>query len=216
MSIRIVLAVGHALTREGLRLIIEEDTEMRVVASVGDGNAALCASGKKYPSVVVLDVALPIMNGIEVARQICGDPFSPKVLCLSSTPDSRSLSAALSAGVSGYILKRHTGAELLRALHIVHDGGTYLSSAVASEVVAGYIEHHKTNGGASTLMQLTRREREILQLTTEGFDSHATGTRLGVSPKTVYSHLEHIMRKLNAHSIADLTRYAVREGVTSL
>ena len=216
MSIRVLLAEAHALAREGLRLVIEEDAEMHVVASVGDGKAAIREVGKKYPAVVILDVSLPLLNGIEVTRLICGDPFSPSVLCMSATADSRLLSAALSAGASGYILRRHTGAELIRALHIVHDGGTYLSPSIANEVVAGYVAHHKTNGNASTLMQLTRREREILQLTTEGFDSHATGAQLGVSSKTVYSHLEHIMHKLDTHSVADLTRYAVREGVTAL
>lgn len=216
MAIRVLVAEAHSLVREGLRMILEADPELNVVATVGDGKSALTEIGRKCPAVVVMDVALPMVNGIEIIRRLVSELFSPKVLCLSSRCDSQALLAALSAGASGYILKAHSGDELVRAIHIVHDGGTYLSPRVANEVVAGYVEYRRSTNVPSVLMQLTSREREILQLTAEGFDSHQAGEHLGVSAKTVYSHLEHVMRKLNARSVADLTRYAVREGVTTL
>ncbi len=216
MVIRILLAEGHRVVREGLRLIVDGAGDMRVVASVGDGETALQEIRKRQPSIVLVDVALPILNGIELARRTCGELFSPRFLCLAARSDSRLLAAALASGASGYILKEHTGEELIRAVHIIYEGGTYLSPLVTNEVVAGYVEYHKERSGASTLMQLTARERQVLQLTAEGFDSRTVGTRLGVSAKTVYTHLDHIMQKLSVRGVADLTRFAVREGVTAL
>jgi DNA-binding NarL/FixJ family response regulator len=216
MDIRILLADPCGLFREGLGLIISSEPGMQVVAMAADGHAALQAAHKKRPHIVVLDAALPVLNGVDVTRQLCERPFPPKILCLSSYVDSHHLSGVLTAGAAGYLLKMHTADELIRAIKIVAAGDTYLSPKVAREVVAGYVAHHRQQHESSQITQLTTRERQILQLVAEGIEGREAAERLGVSPKTIYSHLEHVMQKLSAHSIADLTKHAVREGITTL
>jgi DNA-binding NarL/FixJ family response regulator len=216
MEIRLVLADACGWFREGLGLIVGAESGMRVVGSAADGQAALQVVRKARPHVVVVEVALPVLNGIDLTRQLCEMSFPPKVLCLSSGMDSHHLSGVLSAGASGYLLKDHTAQDLIGAISAVAAGDVYLSPKVAGEVVAGYVASQRSQHASSRIMQLTSRERQVLQLVAEGIEGRAAAERLGVSPKTVYSHLEHVMQKLRARSIAELTKHAVREGITSL
>lgn len=213
---RIVLADGCYLFREGLRLIVESEPDLRVVAVAADGHEALDAVRREQPAVAVLDVDLPMLNGVETARLLNQEPFPPRVLCLSGSARTRCLWGAFSAGAIGYMLKEHSSDELIRAIRIVDAGETYISPKVAAEVVSGYVAHCSGANSSSRITQLTSRERQILQLVTEGIEGREAARRLAVSPKTIYSHLEHIMEKLSARSVADLTRHAVREGLTTL
>jgi DNA-binding NarL/FixJ family response regulator len=216
VTIRVLLADDHVLLREGLRLIIDKQSDMSVVSCVGDGRAAVQEAEKKRPAVAVVDLAMPVLNGFEATRQIATGPYPPRVLCLSGHADSQYLSAALSAGASGYLIKEHAAEELVRAIRTVSQGGTYLSPKVANEVVAGYVAYRKTTPDSSVLTGLTRREREVLQLIAEGQETVAIADRLGTSIKTVCTHREHLLRKLQVASVAELTRLAVREGVVGL
>ena len=216
MEIRIVLADACDLFREGIRLIVESEPDMHIVAMAPDGQKALQVAEKKRPAIVILDAGLPVLNGIDLTRKLCESTFPPKVLCLSAYVDSHHLSGVLTAGASGYLPKIHSADELIRAIRVVAEGDIYISPKVAREVVAGYVENYKVENESSCITQLTARERQILQLVAEGIEGRNAAECLGVSPKTIYSHLEHIMKKLNANSIADLTKHALREGLTTL
>lgn len=215
MMIRILLADDHVLLREGLRKIIDQQVDMTVIASVGDGRAAVEESEKLWPAVVVLDLAMPVLNGFEATRRIAAAAHAPRVLCLSGHSDSQYLSAALAAGASGYLVKEEAVDELVRAIRIVHQGGTFLSPTVASEIAAGYVAYRSKSKQASILDLLTPREREVLQLIAEGEETTTIADKLGTSIKTICTHREHLLHKLSVSGVAGLTRLAVREGVVS-
>ena len=214
MSIGILLADDHQLFLDGLHALLAQQPGMEVVAEARDGQEAVRAALKHRPDVVVMDISMPGMNGIEATRQITKRLPEVKVLSLSMHADKRFVLAVLEAGASGYLLKESALEELVRAIRAVEAGQTYLSPAIAGFVVEAYkAAHPKT--ASSMFSLLTAREREVLQLIAEGRSTKEIAELLCVSVKTVSTHREHLMKKLNLYSIAGLTKYAIREGLTS-
>ena len=214
MSIRIVLADDHRMVREGLRSLLERQPDIEVVAEAEDGAGVLKLVEELSPDIVIMDVAMPDLNGAEATRQILARDPSIKVIALSMYSDKRFVLGMLSAGASGYLLKDCAFEELAGAIHLVAANRTYLSSKIVDIVVKDYFRHL---GGAdlSVFSLLTGREREVLQLLAEGKTVRDTASHLSLSVKTIETHRQQIMNKLNIHSLAELTKYAIREGLTS-
>lgn len=214
MSTRIVLADDHQILLAGIRSLLERDLGLQVVAEARDGLEALRAVAEQRPDIVIMDVSMPGMNGIEATRQIRAGWPQVKILCLSMHAEKQFISAALAAGASGYLLKDCALEELERAIRTVIAGHTYLSPAIADTVVADY-RTQLAGGALASPSPLSEREREVLQLLAEGVSTKKIAARLALSAKTVASHREHIMAKLGVHSIAELTKYAIRHGLTT-
>lgn len=214
MKIHVLLADDHAIVREGLRSLLEREPDIEVVAEVEDGRAAVNAASKKRPDVVVMDISMPDLNGIEATRQITSASRKTKVICLSMHHERKFVGAMLRAGASGYVLKNDVAREITEAIRRVMSGGTYLSPVVAGDVVRHYVRGRPPEKGA--FADLSEREREVLQLIAEGLSTKEAAAKLQLSEKTIAAHREHIMDKLNLHSVVDLTRYALREGISEL
>lgn len=214
-SIRVLLADDHNVLREGLRSLLEREPDIQVVGEAADGRTAVRLFEELAPDVVVMDIGMPELNGIEATRHITSDRFGAKVICLSVYEDAAMVHAMLEAGASGYLLKTSAGEELVRGIRTVASGAIYLSPGIARQVLERGVW---TNGSSSpeAFKLLTPREREILQLIAEGHQTKATAKRLGIRPKTVLAHRDNIMKKLGIHSVADLVRYALREGISEL
>ena len=215
MYFRVLIVDDHQLIRSALRLLLEREGSFEVVAEAGDGREAIRSVRETKPHLVLMDIVMPGMNGIEATARICSECPGVKVLCLSMYTESRFVALALEAGASGYLLKSCTAEELVQALRTIGAGQTYLSPAIAHTVVdllrAG--THQCREGKAFAC--LTAREREVLQLLAEGASSKQIARRLHLSIKTVGTHRERIMQKLGISSVAGLTKYAIREGLTS-
>ncbi len=215
MKIRILLADDHRLMSTGLRSLLGKEPDMAVVGEAYDGRMAVRLAEELAPHVVVLDVTMPDLNGIEAARQILKRTPATKVLALSMHCDHRYVSEMLLAGASGYLVKDCALEELAQAIRVVHDGQRYLSPKVTSAVVDEYVR--RLGGDRPRAMSvLTNREREVLQLLAEGRTTKQIARRLHVSPKTIETHRRQLMQKLDLHSVAELTKFAVKEGITSL
>jgi two-component system, NarL family, response regulator NreC len=215
MSIKILLADDHKITRQGLRSLLEKEPDMEVVAEAEEGRTTVRLARELLPDVVVMDVSMPDLNGMEAARQIRASLPNVKVIALSMHSDNLFVSEMLKSGASGYLLKDCAFEELARAIHVVVDGKTYLSPAISGVVVDDYL-HHLTKTESPSSKILTDREREVLQLIAEGNTTKQVALKLHISVKTVETHRRQIMGKLNIHTIAELTKYAIRQGLTSL
>jgi DNA-binding NarL/FixJ family response regulator len=215
MGKRILIADDHELMRHGLRALLESRPDTEIVGEAADGRTAVALARELLPDIVVMDVAMPDLNGIEATRWIVAEVPRAKVLALSMHSDRRFITEMLRAGASGYLLKDSAFEELVRAIDAVATGQTYLSPAIANLVVESYLEKHDAQTGAAFTV-LGRRERETLQLLAEGKTTKQIALTMGVSVKTVETHRQQIMTKLDVHSVAELTKYAVREGITSL
>ena len=215
MSIRILLADDHKIVRNGLRTLIGKEAGMEVIGEAENGRKALKMAEKIRPNVVIMDVTMPDMNGIEAARKIVTEVPGVKVIALSMHSDRRFVLGMLEAGASGYLMKDCAFDELAKAVRSVATGQTYLSPSIADVLVKGYLD--KVNEKISAARSpLTEREREILQLLAEGRSSKEIAAHLGVSVKTVETHRRNMMQKLNMRSVAELTKYAIREGLISV
>lgn len=213
MTLRILLVDDHELMRDGLRSILEREPGVEVAGEAASGREAVQRARSLAPDLVVMDVVMKDLNGIEATRQIRAECPRAKVLALSSHSDRRYVNAILEAGASGYVLKANAYDDLRRALAAVQRGNTYLSPDVTGAVIdASLHPRGEESGGAA----LSPREREVIQLLAEGLTSPEIGRRLGVATHTVETHRRNVMRKLDIHSVADLTKYAVREGLTPL
>lgn len=215
MSIRIVLADDHHIVRDGLRSLLEEQGDMEVIAEAENGRDAVALAAELRPDVVVMDVGMPDLNGMEATRQVLERARGTRVVALSMHSDRRFVAGMLEAGASGYVIKDAAFEELARAIRAAVDGRTFLCPAVAGVVVEDYLNRRAADE-PTPARPLTPREREVLQLLAEGSATKQIAARLGVSVKTVETHRSHIMAKLNIHSVAELTKYAIREGLTSL
>lgn len=215
MSIKILLADDHKITRQGLRSLLEKESDMEVVAEAEEGRTAVCLVRELSPDVVVMDVSMPDLNGMEATRQIVAELPNVKVIALSMHSDNLFVSEMLKSGASGYLLKDCAFEELARAIHVVVEGKTYLSPAISGVVVDDYL-HHLARTESTSSEVLTDREREVLQLIAEGNSTKQIALKLHISVKTVETHRRQIMSKLNIHTIAELTKYAIRQGLTSL
>ena len=215
MSLRILLADDHRIMREGLRSLLEKLPGMEVIAEADNGRTTVQLSRKLKPDVVVMDIAMPDLNGIEATRQIVTETPSVKVTALSMLSDTKFVREMLSAGASGYLLKDSAFEELGNALHTVMKNQTYLSPKIASLVVKDYLGTLLIKD-SSVAPVLTNREREIIQLFAEGKTTKEIASCFSLSIKTIETHRKRIMDKLGFSSIAELTKYAIREGLTSL
>jgi DNA-binding NarL/FixJ family response regulator len=215
MTIRIVIVDDHQIVRDGLRSVLEKEPGLTVVAEAENGRRGVEVCRRIEPDVVVMDITMPDLNGIEATRKILADSPATKVIALSMHSDKRYVRRMIEAGAAGYILKESAIDEVVRAVGAVSAGGSYLSPQVADIVLEGFRSLSGRRSESSGPV-LTDREKEVLQLLAEGKTSKAIADRLGVSPKTVEAHRRQIMDKLDIHNIAGLTKYAVREGLTSV
>jgi DNA-binding NarL/FixJ family response regulator len=215
MSIRIVLADDHRIMRDGLSALLRLDPEFDVVGQAQDGQGVVRLACDLLPDVVVTDLSMPGLNGIEAIRRIRDQAPSVRVLCLSVHDEDRMVLAGIDAGASGYVLKDTSYTELAQAIRKVMARQVYLSPALVGLFVEGYRSRGAAVAG-SAFTQLTPREREIAQLFSEGHSTQQIADLLHVSAKTVATHRENILHKLQITGIAELTRYALREGLSSL
>jgi len=215
MGVKILVADDHQIMRDGLRSLIAKQSGMEVVAVAENGRTAIKLTRKHKPDVIVMDINMPDMNGIDATRQIVAEFPGIKIIAFSMHSDHQFVAGALKAGVSGYLLKDSAFEELARAIRTVVANQTYLSPKIAVDVVKDYVEKLVDDRtGAPSI--LTNREREVIQLYAEGHTTKHIAERLYVSIKTVETHRRNIMKKLDIRSIADLTKFAIREGLTSL
>nr|WP_319492935.1 response regulator transcription factor [uncultured Desulfobacter sp.] len=215
MTINIILADDHHVIREGLRLLIDNEKDLLVIAEADSGRTAVSAVKKLKPDIVVMDVSMPELNGMEATRKIMSEAPGTKVLALSMYSDKRFVNGMFQAGVSGYILKNCIARELVSAIRLVAKGQVYISPEIAETIVEGYLSHAVLEN-SSNRGNLTHREREILQLISEGQHTKEIAETLHVSTKTVDAHRRNIMEKIGINSIAGLTKFAIREGITTL
>lgn len=215
MKIRVLLVDDHRIMREGLRALLAGVPDINVVGEAPDGRTALNLVRTLSPDVVVMDVGMPELNGVEATRQILAANTRVKVIALSTYADKRYVHHMLEAGACGYVLKIAAHDELLRAVRAASLGKTYLSPEIAGPVVERSTHAHP-GGEVSAYTTLSAREREVLQLVAEGKTSGETAKQMHISVKTVETHRRNIIHKLGLHGTAELTKYAVREGLTSL
>ena len=215
MTTRILLVDDHQIMREGLRSLIEREPGLSVVGEAENGRKAVDLAGSLAPDLVILDVSMPDMNGIEAANQIHAATPQIRMIALSIHSDRRFVLQMFRAGASGYLLKDCAFQELARAVQAVMDGQSYLSPSIAGVVVGGFLQS-LTADGSPAFPNLTSREREVLQMVAEGKTTKEIAGSLSVSPKTIETHRRQIMEKIHVSSVAELTKYAIREGLTSL
>lgn len=215
MSLRILLADDHRMFAYGLASLLGTEPDFEVVGTAQGGREAVKAALELEPDVVTMDVSMSGLNGIEAARQIAAERPVIKILCLSMHRERQYLQSALEAGASGYVLKDDTPEVLIAAIRCVASGGTYL----CPEMTAAAVNEYRTslvNHKPATDPVLTPREREVLQLVAEGWTSHEIAAQLCISERTVATHRQHLAEKLDINSIAGLTKYAIRHGLTTV
>jgi two-component system response regulator NreC len=211
--IKILIADDHTILRKGLCALLEKETDLKVVGESEDGRETIAKVEQLRPDVVVLDISMPVLNGIEATRQIKKRFPETQVLGLSIHDNEESVFQTLRAGASGYLIKKSVPEELISAIKAVHRGESYLSPAISKTVIEHYIRAAEKTLEEDPFETLTDREREVLQLIAEGGSNREIADLLYLSIKTVQTHKTHIMEKLNLHSMADLIRYALRKGV---
>jgi DNA-binding NarL/FixJ family response regulator len=215
MTIRVLIADDHKIVREGLKFLISNSSGMEVVGDAADGRTALAMAKKLKPAVVVMDINMPEMNGIDATSRLMEQLPQAKVIALSMYSSKRFIQSMFKAGASGYLLKDCAFEELLFAIASVSANKKYLSPGLASMLIEDYMGRLDTSESVS-VPGLTLREREVLQLIAEGVTTLDISKRLNLSVKTVETHRRRIMEKLEIRSIAGLTKYAIREGVTTI
>jgi len=216
MSTRILLADDHAIIRQGLCALLEKESGIEVAGAVEDGRKAVELTRQLHPDIVIMDITMPNLNGIDATYRIVHEIAGVKVIALSIHSNRRFVADMLRAGASGYILKECLFDELVEAIRTVSKGGIYLSPRITGVVVDDYIKHLSGAGERTGLSVLTEREREVLQLLAEGKSTKQIALQLHVSGKTIESNRRNIMDKLDINSVAELTKFAIREGLTSL
>lgn len=214
-KIRIVMGDDHTLVRQGLRKILEEQPAWEVVAEASDGRDAVRQTLALQPDVVILDIGMPLLNGIEATRQIVRRFPHVNVLILSMHAEEAYITQAMKAGARGYLLKDSADTEMIRAVIAVASGKSFFSPAVAKVMLDDYVRQLSEKGIVDRFESLSEREREIFQLIAEAHSNKEIADLLSVSPATVETHRAHILQKLDVHNTAELVLYAVRRGVIS-
>jgi len=211
--VRILLADDHTVVRQGLRKLLEERPDWEVIAEAGDGREAVRLAEQHKPDVAILDVAMPLLNGIEATRQITKRVPATRVLVLSMHADEAYVTQILQAGATGYLLKDSADVDLLKAVGEAAQGRSFFSPAIARVMLDDYVRQLADKGVTDRYESLSEREREIFQLIAEAKTNKEIAALLNVSPSTVETHRAHIMEKLDLHSAAEIVLYAVRRGV---
>jgi len=211
--IRILLADDHSLLRDGLRLLLERQSDMSVVAEAGDGREALRMVEEHRPDVAVMDIAMPLLNGIDATKQIVAHSPATSVIMLSMHHDESYVIRALNAGARGYLLKDSLKADLIAAVKSVSQGHSYFSPKIRLILQEDYFRQMADKQKSDSLELLTARESEILQLAAEGHSNKEIASLLSLSSHTVETHRAHILQKLNLHTVPELILYAVRKGI---
>lgn len=207
--LRLLLVDDHAVVREGLRALLATDPRFEIVGEASEGEGAVAAAAALHPDLVVMDVSLPGINGVQATRQLKLQAPSTRVVALTVHEEGGYLRSLLDAGASGYVLKRSAPSELLRALHVVGDGGTYLDPALAGQLV-GKLVRNAPHAGPAPL--LSERESEVVRLVARGYSNKEIAAKLEVSVKTVETYRYRAVEKLGLRSRADLVRYAIEQG----
>jgi two-component system, NarL family, response regulator NreC len=215
VSIRVLLADDHTVIRSALRVLLERQPDLEVVAESGNGREAVEQAAALAPDVVVMDIAMPHLNGIEATRQIVERNAKVSVVVLSMHSDESYVLRALKAGARAYLLKNSAEDDLLRAVRAVYGGKSFFSPAISRMLLDDYVRQLAARGAEDSYELLTTRERELLQLLAEGKTNKEAATLLNLSPHTIETHRAHILQKLNLHSVPELILYAVRKGIIS-
>jgi two-component system response regulator NreC len=212
-EIKVLLADDHTIVRKGLRSLLDAEDDMVVIGEADDGKQAIELVEQKKPEIVVMDIGMPVLNGLEATRRILKKHPGTKVLILTMHTNEEYVFEILRAGASGYIVKKAAPTELVTAIRSVDKGDSFLSPAISRKVIDEYLERAGEEKREDPFDLLTDREREVLQLIAEGSSTREIAGKLFISPKTVETHRTHLMEKLDLHGTADLTRYAIRKGI---
>jgi DNA-binding NarL/FixJ family response regulator len=216
MDTRILIVDDHGIMRQGLKLLLERQPGMVVVGETSDGRSAVTLAADLRPDVVLMDISMPGLNGIDATRQIRQSVPAAKVIALTAHCDRAAVREILRAGAAGYVVKDSVFDEVEDALRSVMAGRVYLSPRIAGSVVENFVADQGPDGAAGVFARLSAREREVLQLMAEGKATKEVARALNVSVKTAETHRRAIMQKLDLYSVAELTKYAIREGLTSI
>jgi DNA-binding NarL/FixJ family response regulator len=215
MKIKVIIADDHKIMRDGLRAILDKQKDIDIIGEAADGRETIAMALKLSPDVILMDVSMPDINGIDAARRILEKSPGVKVLALSMHSDQKFIAEMLSAGAAGYLLKDCAAGELVTAVQTVMKNRSYLSPDIAEMMIKEYKEY-VSRDKLSAFSILTSREREVLQLIAEGQSIKDIAFSLEISVKTAETYRQHVMDKLELYSIAELTKYAIREGLTTL
>jgi len=216
MAIKVLLADNHGILRQGIQALIEKQNDMELVGQADNGLLAVEMSRRLRPDIVLMDVTMPVLNGIEATRQIKSELPEVKVLALSVHAKREFILDMVRAGASGYMLKECVFDDLARAIKAVAAGQSYLSPEVASIVLDGITKDSIFSAAASNRQTLTLREKQILELLTEGKSAKQIASQLGLSVKTIEANRRQIMKMTESYNLADLTKYAIRQGLTTV
>ena len=216
MSIKVFIADDHAMMREGLRLIIEAERDISVIGEAADGRQAVRLIQRLTPDVVIMDIAMPMLNGIEATEQILDSKTCTRIIILSMHSSKEHIFRALEAGAKGYLLKEAAGNEMVKAIRAVYAGNRFLSDRISQTVIEDYIHQRVADSEESPIKRLSPREREVLQLVVEGKTSAEIASNLFLSPKTVETYRSRLMHKLGIKDLPGLVKFAIQHGMTSV
>jgi len=212
---KVVIAEDHAILRDGLKSLLSSEDDFEVIDEVEDGIKAVRSAAKYQPDLMLMDLSMPRMNGLEAIQEIRRSDPDIKILILTVNNTDEHVLAALKAGTNGYVLKEAKHSELMMAIRHVLNGKYYLSPGVSEIIIGGYLNGQDRSKSRSTWDTLTKREREIIKLIAEGFKNREIGDHLCISVKTVEKHRANLMRKLNLHNAVELTVFAVKKGLVN-
>lgn len=216
MAIEVMLVDDHSIVRQGIKSVILKEHDIKVIAEASDGKEAVDLAREKAPDIIIMDITLPVLNGLDASLQILKNNKRIKILILSMHENRAFIEKALSFGVKGYILKDSAADEIVNAIREVYKGNYFLSSKISYFVIQDYAALRKKTVQIKSVSALTTREKEILQLIAEGLNNKDISQKLNISLKTVLVHRNNIMQKLDIHNQAQLIRFALKEGISSL
>ena len=216
MAIRVLLADDHTVLRDGMHILLETQGDISVIGEAGDGRAVVVKAQQVCPDVVLMDIAMPELNGIEATAQVCQTCPSTQVVILSMYVTAEHIFRAFQAGARGYLLKDSAGTEVVHAIRAVYAGKRYLSQRIDPALLDAAMRQYQTVQTPSPIEQLSPRERQVLQLVVEGYSSAEIAQRLSFSPKTVETYRSRLMRKLGIRDLPSLVRFAILHGLTPL